>query len=339
VVLGGPRYATIEVEIYRQTAQQLNLPLAAILSVTQLALTFLLMSGYTAIQRHTARPLDYRSRQVIQRLPETWRPRLWIAANATTVVALLLIPLGALLWRSVTLGGRFTLRYYRALSTDPGHSYFFTRPTIAMRNSLIFGAATVLLSLLLGTLGAYLLTSCGKRMRRVVAWLDPLLVLPLGTSAITLGFGYLVAFTRPPLNLIASPLLVPAAHALIAFPFVVRSVLPALRGIRPSIREAAAVLGSTPGRTWWAIDLPLIARSLAVGAVFAFTISIGEFGATLLIARSEYATIPVAIYRHLSQPGVMNIGQALAMSALLMGICAVSFVLIERFQVGEVGSF
>jgi thiamine transport system permease protein len=172
-----------------------------------------------------------------------------------------------------------------------------------------------------------------------VAWLDPLLVLPLGISAVTLGFGYILAFNRPPLNLITSPFLVPVAHTLIAFPFVLRSVLPALRGIRPGIREVAATLGSPPLRIWWTIDLPLIARSLAVGAVYAFTISIGEFGATLLIARTEYATIPVVIYRYLSQPGVMNLGQALAMSALLMGICAVSFVLIERFRAGEVGSF
>jgi thiamine transport system permease protein len=297
------------------------------------------MSGYTALQRRTARPLDYRSRQVVQQPPGTWRARAWIAVNATLMIALFLAPLGALVWRSLTLGGDFTLRYYRALATDPGRSYFYTRPTVAIRNSLAFASTTVFLSLLLGTLGAYLLTGKGTRMQRAIAWLDPLLVLPLGASAVTLGFGYLIAFSRPPLNLITSPLLVPVAHALIAFPFVLRSILPALRGIQPSIREAAAVLGSTPGKVWWAIDLPLIARSLAVGAVFAFTISIGEFGATLLIARSEYATIPVAIYRYLSQPGVMNIGQALSMSSLLMGICAASFVLIERFQVGEVGSF
>jgi thiamine transport system permease protein len=338
VILGGPRFATIEVEIYRQAVHLLNLPLAAILSAIQLACTFGAMSGYTALQRHTARPLDYRSRQVVQVPPRTWRARLWIVANAAWMAALLLAPLGALAWRSVALGDGLTLRYYRALSEDPGRSYFFTPPAIAIRNSLVFGAATVLLSLVLGTLGAYLLTARGMRMRRTATWLDPLLVLPLGTSAVTLGFGYLIAFNRPPVNLIASPFLVPVVHALIAFPFVLRSILPALRGIRPTIREAAAMLGSTPVRVWWSIDLPLIARSLAVGAVFSFTISIGEFGATLLIARREYATIPVTIYRYLSQPGIVNMGQALAMSTLLMGICAVSFVIIERFQ-EEVGSF
>ena len=99
------------------------------------------------------------------------------------------------------------------------------------------------------------------------------------------------------------------------------------------------MLGATPGRTWWTVDLPLIARPLAVGAVFAFTISVGEFGATLLIARTEYATIPVLLYRYLSQPGLSNSGQALAISVLLMAICTISFLLIERLRVGEVGAF
>jgi thiamine transport system permease protein len=248
------------------------------------------------------------------------------------MVVLLVMPLLALVWRSLTLGNGVTLDYYRALWRDPGRSYFFTTPMIAIRNSLIFAATTVVLSLLLGTLGAYLLVNKDRRLRALQAWLDPLLVLPLGTSAVTLGFGYLIAFSGRPLNLIASPVMVPVAHALIAFPFVLRSVLPALRSIQPSLREAAAVLGAAPGRVWWTIDLGLLGRSLAVGAVFAFTISIGEFGATLLIARTEYATIPVAIYRYLAQPGAANMGQALAMSTLLMILCAQSFILIERLQ-------
>jgi thiamine transport system permease protein len=337
MVLGGPRLATLEVEIYRQAVHLLNLPLAAILSLVQLALTFAVMSAYTALQRQTARPLDYRSQQATQKRPGTWLARVWVVANVTLMVVLLLAPLGALLWRSFTLGGTFGLRHYYALWQDPGRSRFFAAPPVAIRNSLIFAVATVVLSLALGTLGAYLLAGHSARGR--LAWLDPLLVLPLGASAVTLGFGYLVAFNRPPLNWIASPVLVPIVHALIAFPFVLRSVLPALRGIRPSIREAAATLGSTPGRTWWAVDLPLIARPLAVGATFAFTISIGEFGATLLIARTDYATIPVVLYRYLSQPGLGNAGQALAISVLLMAICAASFLIIERLRVGEVGTF
>jgi thiamine transport system permease protein len=159
-------------------------------------------------------------------------------------------------------------------------------------------------------------------------------MLPLATSAVTLGFGYIITFDTPPLNLRTSPLLIVLAHTLVALPFVIRSLLPALRSIQPALREAAAVLGASPLRVWREVDLPIASRALLVGAVFAFTISMGEFGATVFIARPDTPTMPVAIFRFLSQPGALNYGQALAMSTLLMLVCAIGFVVIERFRVG-----
>jgi thiamine transport system permease protein len=78
---------------------------------------------------------------------------------------------------------------------------------------------------------------------------------------------------------------------------------------------------------------------MLVAATFAFSISMGEFGATALVARPEFPTMPVVIYRFLGQPGALNYGQALAMSTLLMLVCAAGIVLIERARVGEVGEF
>jgi thiamine transport system permease protein len=167
------------------------------------------------------------------------------------------------------------------------------------------------------------------------AWLDAIFMLPLATSAVTLGFGYIIALNRPPLNLRTSPLLIVIAHTLVALPFVIRSLLPALRSIQPSLREAAAVLGASPVRVWREVDLPIAGRALLVGAVFAFTISMGEFGATVFIARPDTPTMPVAIFRFLDQPGALNYGQALAMSTLLVLVCLIGFMVIERFRLGN----
>jgi thiamine transport system permease protein len=169
--------------------------------------------------------------------------------------------------------------------------------------------------------------------------LDPLLMLPLGTSAVTLGLGFIVALDHPPLDLRASPLLVPLAHTLVAFPFVVRSLAPSLRSIRPRFHQAAATLGATPWQVFRLVDLPLAGRALLVAATFAFTVSLGEFGATALIARPEYPTIPVAIYRLISQPGALFYGQAMALSTLLMLVTAAGMLAIERFRIAEIGEF
>jgi thiamine transport system permease protein len=168
---------------------------------------------------------------------------------------------------------------------------------------------------------------------------DALLMLPLGTSAVTLGLGFIVALDTPPLDLRASPLMLPLAHALVALPFVVRSLAPALRSIRPRLRQAAAVLGAAPGQVWREVDLPLVGRAVLVAATFAFTISLGEFGATAILARPERPTVPIVIYRFLSLPGALNFGQAMALSTLLMLVCAAGILAIERFRAGEVGEF
>jgi thiamine transport system permease protein len=336
LVLGGPRLATIEVEIYYQAVPFFNLPLAAALSLVQMIFTFGIMAVYTRIQARAAVPLDLRPAEFAQRRPATMGARLVVWGSLGGLLFLLLTPLLALALRSFSLEGNFTLRYYQALFSNPFQSFFYVPPAVAIRNSLLVAGTTVVLALLIGLISAYLLAGPSNPLRSLA---DPLFMLPLGTSAVTLGLGYIIALDRPPLNLRASPLLLPLAHTLVAFPFVVRSLLPALRGLNPRWREAARVLGASPARVVREIDLPIIARALLVGAVFAFTVSVGEFGATLLITRPNFPTMPVAIYRLLGAQGALNQGQGLAMSTLLMLVCAIGFVLIERFRVGEIGEF
>jgi thiamine transport system permease protein len=364
LVLGGPRFATLEVAIYRQTVHYLNLPLAAALSLIQILFTFGLMAAYTRLQGSTALPVELQSRRATLRRPRGWREWSFVGGNVVLMAVLLVTPLVALVERSLTLSGPVSLRFYRELFRNPRSSVFYVPPVAAVRNSLGFALAAVGLSLALGLMAASVLDDrsagdsrpagiplarkradqSGSRIaQRIFAGLrrllDPILMLPLGTSAVTLGLGFIVALDEPPLNLRTSPLLVILAHTLVALPFVVRSVLPALRSIRPQLREAAAIMGASPWRVWREVDLPIVARAVLVGAVFAFTVSMGEFGATSLIARPERPTMPVAIYRFLGRPGAVNYGQALAMSTLLMLVCTVAFLLIERFRVGDVGEF
>ena len=343
LILGGPRFATLEVEIYRQAVNLFNLPLAAALSLIQIVFIFALMMIYTRLQARTTRPLTLQSQQSSQRVPQNWRERLWVLGNIGLMVTLLSAPLVALVLRSLTVAGHLSLNYYRALiaAIPQNQSLFFVPPSEAITNSLTFALATVFLATLLGLLAAISLTTKSKiqnlqsPISNLQSLFDPLFMLPLATSAVTLGFGYIITFDKPLLNIRTSPMLIVIAHTLVALPFVMRSLLPALRSIQPALREAAAVLGASPGRVWREIDLPIASRALLVGAVFAFTISMGEFGATVFIARPDTPTLPVAIFRFLGQPGALNYGQALAMSTLLMLVCALGFVVIERFRIGS----
>jgi thiamine transport system permease protein len=348
LVLGGPRFATLEVEIYYQTISLFNLPLASALAVIQLACTLALMVFYTRISERLTRPLNLRPRGYTQHRLITWRSRLLAGLVIVPLVILQTIPLVALAARSVIrldpergqaspVSPGLTLAYYRELSINRRESLFYVPPTQAIATSLGYAGATVLLALALGLPVAWALSrGNGSGLNRIF---DPILMLPLGTSAVTLGLGFIVALNRPPLNLRSSLLLIPLAHTLVALPFVVRSLTPAIRSIRPRLRQAAATLNATPGQVIRYIDMPLVARAVLVAATFAFTISLGEFGATALIARPEYPTIPIMIYRFISQPGAMNYGQALALSTILMVITAAGMLAIERFRIAEIGEF
>lgn len=333
LILGGLRFATLEVEIYRQAVTLFNLPTAALLALLQMAFTFVIMALYTRLQARSALPLELRPQRDTAQPPRSLRQRLLVGVGLLALLLTLLSPLLALLWRSVTLGDSgFTLAYYSELSVNRRQSAFFAPPVVAIRNSLVIAAATVLLSLVLGIISAYLLA---RPRRGLAALLEPIFLLPLGTSTVTLGFGYILTLG----DLRTSALLIPLAHTLIAAPFVVRTFLPALRSLDPRLRQAAATLGAPPSRVWWEIDVPLLGRAALVCAAFAFTISLGEFGATLLISRPDLPTMPVVIYRSLSRPGLLNLGQALAMSSILMLTTAVGLLAIERFRLNDGGEF
>jgi thiamine transport system permease protein len=259
-------------------------------------------------------------------------------------MALLLgVPIAVLVERSFALAsGGYGLGAYRALGELRQGTSLFVPPAEAIVNSLVFALAATVIALVVGGLAASALAARHSRRRpgrASASGIETLLMLPLGVSAVTVGFGFLIALDEPPLDLRGSPVLIPIAHAVVATPFVVRVMTPVLRSIDHRLRESAALLGASPARVWREVDLPIVARSALVAAGFAFAISLGEFGATVFIARPDYPTLPIVIFRLLGQPGTVNFGAAMAASTILMVLTATAVLTIERFRVGTVGTF
>ena len=334
LVLGGPQFATMEVAIYELTVKLFRLEVAGALSIIQLAFTYVFLLVYTRLQERAAVPLTLVPHDAASHRRRGLRDNLFAAA---IVAALLIVlsPLLALVARAVSSGNGYSFANFTGLFSNESGSYFYVSPLRVIWNSVRFALGSMAIAMLIGTAAAYVIAKPGRR--RSVR--DALFMLPLGVSAVTLGFGFLVAFNRPPLDLRGSWLILVIAHSLVAYPFVIRSLLPVLRGMPPHLKESAAVLGASTFNVFIHIELPIIARALLVGATFAFAVSMGEFGASLLLVRPEFTTIPVAIFRLLAQPGESNLGQALAMSSLLMAVVALGFVAIERFRYRDVGGF
>lgn len=329
LLLGGPRDTTLEVEIYRQTAIMLDLPTAAALTLIQLVGVFTLLLFSARSQERLA--LDQRLRPASEnaRRPHRGRERRLVGLILATTGVLLITPLVLLVVRSVDGFAGFSADAYRRLFVDDRTTRLAEPPISAVVDSLVFAVATTIIAVSLGLLTAVVV---GYRRGWLPRTFDAVVMLPLGTSAVIVGFGFLVSLDTPPLDLRTSILLIPIAHALIALPFVLRAVVPVVRSIDPRLREAAAVLGAPPRRAWREVDGPMIARGVLIGAGFAFAVSLGEFGATLFIARPDTMTIPLAIFRLLGQPGSANLELAMALATVLMVMTGGAVLAIERFR-------
>lgn len=317
VVLGGIRYATLESEIYNQAARLFDLRTAAALALLQLAA----VAATVLLAGRLERRLGGRRRHGRGAPRPVGHERLAVGAIVGGSLALLGLPPAALVVRSLRVGDGFGLERYASLWEET--PALLVVPWHAIVNSLLFATVAAAIALAVGVPAAIAVARGGRG-------LDALLMLPLGASAVMLGFGFILAFDDPPLDLRSSPAIVPLAQALVALPFVVRSLVPALRAVDVRLREAAAVLGATPAQVRRQVDLPLLARPLAVAAGLAFAVSLGEFGATVFVARADWPTVPVAIFRFLGRPGAENVGTAMALCVVLMALVAVVAVASER---------
>lgn len=346
LILGGPKFATLEVEIYIQALHMLNLPLAGLLSAIQLIFTLVLTILYTRLIRTKSVALTPRDPEELAKPVSGWKQRTFLIGTLSYLIILFVFPLASLILRSLLIteptrngngimGNRFSLLYYQELFLNRRESLFYVPPIDAIFNSLYFGLITVGIALFLGFLAARVISSHSRWGKL----LDPILMLPLGTSAVTLGLGFILVFNRPPIDVRSFPLLIPIAHSLVAMPFVVRILQPVMTSIPYNLKYSAMVLGASPWRTFWQVEFPILFRAGISAALFAFTISLGEFGATTFLARPEQPTIPIAIYRYLSQPGSLNYGQAMAMSTILMIICSLSILLIEQLKLPNIKEF
>ena len=326
LVLGGPARATIETEIYRYAVVRLDLTTAAALAVVQLGAVVALVVVSNALERRraVAEPVWSPAAAPRRRGPG-------LVANLAVMALLLGLPVAVLVERSLAAGrgGGYTLRNYTAMAERV--NLLPDTALAALGNSLMFAVPAAALALLVGGAATLVVVRAGGGgSRRIGRAFDIGLTLPLGTSAVTVGLGFLLVLNRPPIDIRTSLLVVPIAHAVVGIPFVVRTLVPMLRTVNPRTREAASVLGASPRRVRREVDLRVAARGVAVGAGFAFAVSLGEFGATSFIPRRpETLTAPLALFRLLGTPGEALRGQAMALAVSLMALTAVTVFVMD----------
>lgn len=322
LILGGQRYATVEVEIYTLVAYELALGPAGVLAVWMLGLTGAVALGYAWLEKRLAAP--GRVTPIARTRPRGARQ--WLAVWAAVAVLLLVCaaPLMAILAQAA-----------RALWQGQGAAVLAEPETLgALWNTLRFTAMALTLATGLGLThalavrafdsagaarGSHTADGAWALLWRAAAYL------PFVVSPVTVAFGLLLLYP----SWTASLALLIGAYALLAYPFVAKSLMAALDNLPANYAQAAATLGARPWRVLWRVTLPLVGRALRRGMAFAAATALGEFAVTLFLSRPEWTTLTTLIYQRLGRPGSANLDAALVLACVLMALALLAFTLIE----------
>lgn len=303
-ILAEPSTSTIEVEIYRRAVLYGDTSGAATLALVQTML--ILIVTIAGASRSMPRLITTRSQRT--------RAPLFCIAMAFATSAVFLAPIAAMVMRSVSSAGQWTMAGWRAL---------FERDSSINTDV----AAVVLRSLAFGGMAAAIATTVGMcaavgLARRSTQSGAALLGLPMATSAVVLGFGIIVTYDTEPFDLRSAWWLIPVIHAVIALPFVVRAAVPIVQSIPQGLRDAAATLGASPWRRFLRIDTPLLAPAVSTALGLSMALSLGEFGATSILTRRGTETFPILTERLLSRAGGLPYTSAMATATLLFILTA-----------------
>ena len=209
----------------------------------------------------------------------------------------------------------FTLDWYEKL--------FANGPLIkAAKNSLIIATGSTVLSVILGTVGAWLLHRYRYRFSQAI---QTLIAIPMVMPEILMGISLLIFFVTIGLQLGYVSVII--GHVTFCFPFVLVAVQARLQGLDPSLEEAALDLGATPLKAFWLVIVPCLKPAIIAGALMAFTLSMDELIVTVFVKSAASATLPVKVF-DLAREGLNPMLNAL--SAVFI-VATVAFVLFSEY--------
>ncbi len=319
VLGGGPRFTTLEVEIYRRAKMSLDLGGAAALSLLSITVALIFVTLHLSFQRRMSHP-EEATKTIYQRRP-SFIKKLFILLYSLLALIFVLGPLASIIYRSfrapLTRSGDlvFSLKWYKEL-------FSYSLALRSLITSLFIAAVVTVVTLFVATPLAARLRYRGRTMELYA-------MLPMAVSSVIIGFGYYLISTLFKRGPSLSFILVILAHVVIASPFVLRTLLPEYRKIDFSYTEVSLTLGATVGQTFRKVELPLLKGAIATAGAFAFAISIGEFNATLILGNLSTTTVPIVMYRLINS---YNFAGACALGSILMLLCFLIFFIVEAIK-------
>lgn len=323
VLGGGVQYTTLEVEIYRTNNIVMDSARASALSVFSFLVNLVILVLYVLASRKlSSRDSNREDRAVRVR---SWRTRAALIIYNTLMLVFILGPLVSVVVRSFVstssrYGEGFSVRSYQELFGLRRSVGMMSDASAALLNSL---AIALIVAALACFFALFLSLFIARRNSRSVEVIG---MFPLAISSVTLGLGYYIIKAHIHSSSLAmSYLLVILAHLVIALPFAMRTLLPAIRSQNLRVLDAAYTLGSGTAGTCFRIEIPQLKSAIAKAFIFSFALSMGEVNATLTLAEGRVVTLPMLLYRLINSynyQGACTIGTVLIALTLVIFITA-----------------
>lgn len=319
LILGGTRVRTLEAEVYLNVTSFLDLRAAAAVALVQAVLLATVAWVVGRLSRETASPSPHG-------LGWPRRARAfngaWRAVALAPAVALMTVPLAALVSRSIGSWSDPTLKHFATLWSGSDTQAPLSD---AITTSLWVAAAATATAMAVAALILVAQTANGS-----LGFLTVIATGPLAVSSVVVGTGLLLGLATRWRTWDASTLvLLVAAQALVALPLALRILGPALRRIDPKQFAAAASLGASAPLTVWRVAIPHMRSAIASATGMCFAVAIGEFGASIFLARPDSPTLPTTILRLLGRPGADSLPTASAAAVVLAAVTAGTMLLTE----------
>lgn len=322
LALAAPKYNTVELWIYIVFYTYRDEQFAAILALFQSILTGFLVWQYVRLT-------DRMEEQSFREEGSEFHTETSWTIPEFIVLAILLIfdiiPFAetvrfAFYQRDT---GTFGFANFANLFTDRSAQQIGASVPRVILNTLYFGTVAALMALVCSIAIAFATWQKAGRTETFLGWLT---MAPLALSGVTLAFGLHVAYNRFAWysNYPFIPLI--AAYGAMSIPYAYRSIRSGLLSMDSNVLDSARLLGESDLGVLVRVVLPQMREYLRIAVAFSFAMVIGEFAATTFLARSTTTTLSLAIYRFV---GVRRMGEAAALSSLLMVISAGIFMLIQ----------
>ncbi len=339
--LGEVRFQTLEVRVYRLITSSLDFSAGASLALLQLFINAGVIILYLTFEKKTRQMARGKTisfpKSFLKYDRSHWKHNLFLGfliLHTVIVILFSILPIFAIVITSlIPYADSISIFWgYSQLFSFEHHSLLGTSPLRVIINSILFAILTMILTLVFSLMIVFLLRNRKQKLNnyqvsRTESLISFLIIIPMATSSITLAIGLFLQFHSTLLFTDAVWVIIIMAHVLISIPFTTRSILASYNRIDLDLLNIAATLGSSRMQIFRKIELPLIKNGLIVGCIFSFAISLGEFGATNFLSRSEYGTLSISISKLLSS---RTLQLPASMASILILITVSCFFIIHK---------